>query len=249
MSKEIRKETDWLGIEKDVIYEDGQKVGETRHETTLFGTSKEVTYDTHRNKISETIYEEGIFGGKKGVIRESGRKIGELKTEKGIFGERKQVLHEIGEDVDLTKRVTREKSSQTSRSYSDYDYGEQTEVLQEESKKRKLKETTKPERRLHVYSNSSPQAIKRELDTGLYNGVTFIPDTYLVTYKCDRCGHEFDCIVPETFLGAKEFVDCRMGCSRGANEPSLLGLYKIIKGLITGKEPFGYGRLIKKKKL
>ena len=37
MGQEIRKETDWLGREKDVIYEDGTKVAETRHETTFWG--------------------------------------------------------------------------------------------------------------------------------------------------------------------------------------------------------------------
>lgn len=145
MSKEIRKETDWLGREKDVIYESGKKVGETRHETTIFGTPKDVTYntkgnkvsetrhettifgtskevtrDTHGNKISETRYEEGIFGGKKGIIREGGKKIGELKTEKGIFGGRKQVLHESGEDVDLTRRVTRKEPTRTEYSTRSY---------------------------------------------------------------------------------------------------------------------------------
>lgn len=132
-NKEIRKEIDWLGREKDVIYEDGKKVGETRHETnlwgtpvdrtydndgkrvsetthetTFFGTSKEVTRDTRGKKLSETEYEEKLFGGKRGVIRQDGKKIGELETRKSFFGERKQVLHEKGRNVDLTRRIINE---------------------------------------------------------------------------------------------------------------------------------------------
>ena len=269
MSKEIKKETDWLGREKDVIYEGGQKVGETRHETTLFGnpvdrtydndgnrvsetrhettlfgTSKEVTYDTHGNKISETRYEEGIFGGKRGVIRESGRKIGELKTEKGLFGRRKQVLHESGEDVDLTRRVSREKPTQTSRSHSDYDCGGQNTSSQETSRiETKVRE---PDRRLHVYKHTSRGAIKRALETGFYTGVTFEPANYLLRYRCDRCGHEWDDIW-NRYGPPEETIDCRNGCSNGYNNLfSLIGLYRMIKGLITGRDSFGFGRLIKK---
>ena len=145
MGQEIRKETDWLGNEKDVIYENGTKVGETRWGTTLFGDTKGVTYDTSGNKVSETlrdttwlgesreitrsnsgevsqtIYEQGLFE-KKGVIYENGIRIGELRTEKGFFGGRKQVLNESGEEVDLTRRATKEDSASTS-GYSGYSGG------------------------------------------------------------------------------------------------------------------------------
>ena len=70
--------------------------------------------------------------------------------------------------------------------------------------------------------------------------------TFLAVYKCTRCGHEWD----STCAGSpQETQNCIMGCSSGSDQPSLMGLYKIIKGLITGKEPFRYGRLINSKEL
>jgi len=275
MGKEIKKETDWLGREKDVIYEGGKKVGETKHETdwlgrarditydktgnkisetkhetTFFGTSKEVTRDTCGNKISETKYEERIFGGKKGVIYEDGRKIGELKTEKGVFGGRKQVLHESGRDVDLTRREIRKKSARTgeSSSLNGGGYGEQTHSLQKECRKRNLDRIIKQEEKyLCVYSFSNPKTIERAWETGFYSGVRFVPDEYLVKYKCGRCGHEWQDII--SHIPLNNSVDCMMGCSKGAEGLSLLWFYRVIKGLITGKEPFGYGRLIQSKNL
>ena len=104
---------------------------------------------------------------------------------------------------------------------------------------------------LYISKYTSPQRLKKLSDSGeigLYSGVTFVPPTFLVTYKCNRCGHEWDSTWNEFGL-PKELINCMMGCSNGANNPSLLGLYKIIKGLITGKEPFGYGRLIRSKEL
>jgi len=269
MGEEIRKETDWFGSEIDVIYEDGTKVGETRHETTffgnpidrtydnsgnrvsetrhettLFGSSKEVTYDPHGNKVSETTYEEGIFGGKKGIIYQSGNKIGELKTEKGFFGGRKRILHKSSEDVDLTRRATKEKSTRSQRNDSRSDF-EQTNFLQEEDGPGKKVQMS--DRRFHVYKHTSPEAIKKALDSGQYLGVTFEPTIYSVRYKCDRCGHECD-EIHDSHGGIPEFKKCRMGCSVG-DDDSFFGLVKIILSLFTGKSPFGYGRLISQKEL
>jgi hypothetical protein len=296
MAKEIKKETDWLGREKDVIYEGGTKVGETRHETTfwgnpidktydahgnsvsetrhetsLFGTSKEVTYDTHGSKVSETKYEEGIFGGKKGVIYDThGNKIGELKTEKGFFGGRKQVLHESGEDVDLTRRVTREKPTKTeessySGSYSGLSSGRNGENVNLETAERHHEDAVEKEINklagwsrgtLQISKYTSPKWIKRMIDSNeiwLYSRIEFLPTNYLLTYRCTRCGHEWNEIEPDYNLNTLNLrlksANCRIGCSTGADQPSLLGLYKIIKGLITGKEPFGYGILIKSEEL
>ena len=136
MSKEIKKETDWLGQEKWSIYENGIKVGEIKEETDWLGTKKQVIYDTSGNKICEMIEEIDIFGNKKlvtydiygkkiseteyetdwlgeqkEVIYENGVKIGELKKEKSIWGTEKKKLYEVnGYDVDLTTRTRRKKT-------------------------------------------------------------------------------------------------------------------------------------------
>ena len=56
MVREIKKEQGLLdalfGIpEKEIIYEDGRKIGEVRQETTLFGNPIERVYDTNGNKV------------------------------------------------------------------------------------------------------------------------------------------------------------------------------------------------------
>ncbi|MEM7764533.1 MAG: hypothetical protein AAF290_10660 [Pseudomonadota bacterium] len=67
--REIRTETNWLGEEKQVIYEDGSKVGEIRSEERggILGIGAErvdVEYDTSGNEVSYTTTEErgGIAG-------------------------------------------------------------------------------------------------------------------------------------------------------------------------------------------
>ena len=72
-----------------------------------------------------------------------------------------------------------------------------------------------------------------------------IPPVYETRYKCTRCGHKWDDI-HVGYNPVEDTQDCKMGCSNGYDKPSLLGLYRGIKGLITGKETFGHGRLIKK---
>ena len=152
MGKEIKKETDWLGREKWVIYEGKEKVGETRKETDLLGREKQVTYDTRKEKvsetkretdllgrekyvtydrgqkISETKYETDCLGRPKEVIYEKGQKIGELKREEAtsdiIWGtERKKLYEAPGYDVDLTKRGSREKPPKTGDSSHESYYG------------------------------------------------------------------------------------------------------------------------------
>lgn len=141
----------------------------------------------------------------------------------------------------------------------DYDnYSSQEEVPGDEEENEKDEEEEKIKAlmgssgRLYISKYTSPERLQRIMESGelyLYTGVTFVPPDYLVRYRCDRCGHEWDDIIPETFVSSKTFVDCRMGCSNGASKPTLLGFLKIIIGLITGKEPFGYGRLIKSEEL
>jgi len=145
----------------------------------------------------------------------------------------------------------------------DYDDYEVVSEKEEEEGKKEREEREKEEKRrkeieslmrgtLYISKYTSPQRLKKLSESGeiwLYNRITFVPPSYWVKYKCDRCGHEWDDI-QKGFGSPRETQDCRMGCSRGANgSPLLLWLFKIIKGLITGKEPFGYGRLIKSEEL
>jgi hypothetical protein len=62
VTKEIRKEKDWLGNEKEVIYEDGEKTGEIHNEETLFGAPVKREYDNEGRRVSETRHEH-TFGG------------------------------------------------------------------------------------------------------------------------------------------------------------------------------------------
>ncbi|MBI2507978.1 hypothetical protein HYV89_03420 [Candidatus Woesearchaeota archaeon] len=66
MTKEIRTESGGLfGVDKQVIYEDGIRVGEVRHETEGFFSERPVdkTYDNEGNLVSETRQEAGGFLG------------------------------------------------------------------------------------------------------------------------------------------------------------------------------------------
>jgi hypothetical protein len=146
MTKEIRKETDWLGREKEVVYDSGEKVGEVKHEKTFWGTPVERTYDTKGERVVETRYEKTflgtpievtrdtkgnvlsktrhektIFGTRKDVIYEDKEKIGELRKEKDWLGRKKEVLREYeGHNIDLARRVSRENqdSNESNNSYS-----------------------------------------------------------------------------------------------------------------------------------
>lgn len=67
MTREIKKEQGLFdalfGIpEKEVIYEDGEKIGEIRQETTLFGDRVERVYDAEENEILETRQEKDWLG-------------------------------------------------------------------------------------------------------------------------------------------------------------------------------------------
>ena len=125
MGKEIKKETDFWGNKKDVIYEDGNKIGETKKETSFWGNEKEVTYDNDGNKVSTTTHEDSFWNGpssktydndgnlmsetkheqgffeNRNDIYEDGEKTGSLETKHGFLGGRKEVLTE---DWDNTNR-------------------------------------------------------------------------------------------------------------------------------------------------
>ena len=127
---------------KEVHYEDGKKVGETKHETTWTGKPIDKTYDSKGDKVSETRYEETLFSGTVGktrdtegnlisktygdprifddtidrVIYEDGKEIGRLRRDDRLFGrhdERRRILIEKkGKDVDLLRRSAREKEQE-----------------------------------------------------------------------------------------------------------------------------------------
>jgi len=147
MGKEIKKETDWLGREKEVVYEDGNKVGEIKEEQGFFGSksvirddsgskvgevehkegifgSKDVIRDTNYNKVSETRYGQGFFGNRNDIY-EDGEKIGEIgRREKTFLGDSRRRVHDRGADVDPLTRTSRSSSSSESSydSGSDSDY-------------------------------------------------------------------------------------------------------------------------------
>jgi hypothetical protein len=62
VGKEIRKETDWLGNEKEVVYENNEKVGEIRNETTFWGTEVKREYNPEGERVSETRHKQTFFG-------------------------------------------------------------------------------------------------------------------------------------------------------------------------------------------
>jgi len=91
LSHEIRKEKDWWGDEKEVIYEDGHKVGETRNQETLagFGPTVKRTYDNDGKRLIETRREETLGGFGPTVERTcdtKGRRISETRREQTLGG-------------------------------------------------------------------------------------------------------------------------------------------------------------------
>lgn len=65
---------------------------------------------------------------------------------------------------------------------------------------------------------------------------------YLLTYKCSCCGYEWD---QESFW-EKPTSNCPRGCSKGYYY-GIPSLHKVIIGVITKKEQFGGGELVKTK--
>lgn len=95
MSREIRKEHDWWDLfgnsEKEVVYEDGHRVGEVRTEETLlgFGPNVQRTYDNDGQLISETRNEETLCGFGPNVQRTydtEGERISETRNEETLLG-------------------------------------------------------------------------------------------------------------------------------------------------------------------
>ena len=88
--KYTKKETDFWGNEKEVHYEDGKKVGETKFRETFWGNKVQDHYDTSGNKIGETRKEEGFFSNKAVHYDSNKNKIGYTKDDKTFFGDKIQ---------------------------------------------------------------------------------------------------------------------------------------------------------------
>ena len=115
MSEEIRKETDFWGNEKEVIYKDGNKVGEIRREETFFGLGPSVKreYDNAGNKVGETRREETLFGLGPTVDRTyapDGEQISETRKEQTLFGLGPQVERSYDKQGRLLSETRYEKT-------------------------------------------------------------------------------------------------------------------------------------------
>lgn len=84
--KYTKKETSLFGNEKEVHYEDGKKVGETKYRETFWGGKVQDHFDSSGNKIGETRREEKLFSDKAVHYNTKGDKIGYTKNDKTIFG-------------------------------------------------------------------------------------------------------------------------------------------------------------------
>lgn len=111
MSREIRKEKDWWGDEKEVVYEDGHKVGEIRAEETLggFGPTVKREYGNDGKRVSETRREETLGGFGPTVDRTyvDGKRISETRREKtlGGFGPTVERTYVDGKRISETRYV------------------------------------------------------------------------------------------------------------------------------------------------
>jgi len=108
VGKEIKKETDWLGNEKEVIYEDNEKVGEIRNETTFWGTEVKREYNPEGERVSETRHEHTVFGTPVDrTYNPDGERISETRHEHTIFGTPVDRTYDTDKDLlSETKRET-----------------------------------------------------------------------------------------------------------------------------------------------
>lgn len=119
----------------------------------------------------------------------------------------------------------------------DLDYYEPKKKIEEH----KPLEKPKPLCPINIYTR--PETIKKAIESGLYSGLYIQPPIYWLTYKCDKCGNEYESI-HNSYEAIQRSEKCRMGCSEGFNEGSLLGFIKIFLSLFTGKPAFGHAKLI-----
>lgn len=84
--KVTKKETDFWGNEKEVIYENGTKIGETRFRETWLGEKVQDHYGASGNKVGETKKHEGLFSSEARHYNTSGEIIGSTKDDITFFG-------------------------------------------------------------------------------------------------------------------------------------------------------------------
>ena len=108
VGKEIRKETDWLGNEKEVVYENNEKVGEIRNETTFWGTEVKREYNPDGERVSETRHEQTFFGTPVDrTYNPDGERISETRHEQTFFGTPVDRTYDTDDDLlSETKRET-----------------------------------------------------------------------------------------------------------------------------------------------
>ena len=105
MNKEIRKETDGFGNEKEVIYEGGEKVGEIHEETDAYGTPIRREYDTSGTLVTETQYDKTYSGEDiQRTYGPDGKLIYETQHEETYTGEKVDRTYANGELIRETQR-------------------------------------------------------------------------------------------------------------------------------------------------
>lgn len=90
MGSYTKKETDFWGNEKEVHYENGEKVGETRHATDFWGNNTQKHYDTDGKETGSTRKEHGWFSDHAAHYDSKGEKIGETHNGHSFWGNEEQ---------------------------------------------------------------------------------------------------------------------------------------------------------------
>jgi hypothetical protein len=279
-----KKETNWLGNEKEVHYDNqGTKIGETKFATDWAGNPKQEHFDDRGNKTGETRRGSDWFGNDRAEhFDDRSRKVGYSKddtTWRGQFIQRH--FDDRGREVGVSRREDRGRkvhegdyfkartsdskrdpvaTTESSYGYSqgdDYETDQRIAQAQEEVKAETTEEKIRKEFQKLIGSRGSLYIAKHNRgmleriiarnELWLYTTVIHVPPKYLLKYRCDLCGHEWDEIGVEPF---NDTTDCRMGCTVGfSGGPFLIWAYKVIRGLITQKSQFGFGILISQKEL
>lgn len=90
MTKRItKKETDLWGNEKEIHFENGKKIGETKFRKNIWGDTIQDHYDSSMSKIGETRAMNGIFGSK-AIHSDNHGDIGYSRNEETLFGNKYQ---------------------------------------------------------------------------------------------------------------------------------------------------------------
>lgn len=95
MTREIKTESRFFGPDVQVVYEDGEKVGEIHVERRWFGPDVKVEYDLKDNKVSETCTERTFLGSNREVTENArGERISETWKETSLLGSPIEVTYD-----------------------------------------------------------------------------------------------------------------------------------------------------------